>query len=82
MLFSALWAYQTSAKTTTGFTPFQLVYGLEDVLPIEWEIPSLQLAIELLPATSEEEKCFLYLAQLDETRRTAALAAEAHKKTC
>ena len=50
------------------------------MLPIECEIPSLQLAIELLPATSEEEKYFLYLAQLDETRRTAALAVEAHKK--
>ena len=34
-LFSALWAYQTSTKTTTGFTHFQLVYGLEVVLPIE-----------------------------------------------
>ena len=34
MLFSALWAYRTSAKTSTGFTPFQLVYGLEAVLPI------------------------------------------------
>ena len=59
---------------------FQLVYGLEAVLPIECEIPSLQLAIELLPATSEEEKHFLYLAQLDETQHTAALATKAHKK--
>ena len=50
------------------------------MLPIECEIPSLQLVIELLPATSEEEKHFLYLAQLDETRRPIALAAEAHKK--
>ena len=50
------------------------------MLPIECEIPSLQLAIELLPATSEEVKWFLNLAQLDETRRTVALAAEAHKK--
>eukprot|EP00253_Pinus_taeda_P016105 PITA_16105 len=66
MLFSALWAYRTSVKTSTGFTPFQLVYGLEAVLPIECEIPSLQIAIELLPATSEEEKHLLYLAQLDE----------------
>ena len=66
MLFSVLWAYRTSVKTSTGFTPFQLVYGLEVVLPIECEIPSLQMAIELLPATSEEEKCLLYLAQLDE----------------
>lgn len=73
-------AYRNSTKTATGFTPFQLFYGLEAVLPIECEISSLQLAIELLPATSEEEKCFLYLAQLDETRRIATLVAEAHKK--
>ena len=80
MIFSALWSYRTSAKTAIGFTPFQIFYGLEVVLPIECEIPSLKLAIELLPATSEEEKHFLYLAQLDETRRIAALAIEAHKK--
>ena len=80
MLFSALWAYRTSAKTATGFTPFQLVYGLEVVLPIECKMPSLKLAIELLPTTSEDEKHFLYLAQLDETLRTTALADEAHKK--
>ena len=80
MLFSALWAYRTSIKTSTGFTPFQLVYGLEAVLPIECEIPSLKLAIELLPATSEEDKCFLYLAQLDENRRNAVIANEAHVK--
>ena len=80
MLSSALWAYRTSVKTSTGFTPFQLVYGLEAVLPIECKILSLKLAIELLPATSKEEKHFLYLAQLDENRRNAALANEAHVK--
>ena len=80
MLFSALWAYRTSVKTSTGFTPFQLVYGLEAVLPIECEIPSLRMAIELLPATSEEERRLLYLAQLDENRRDAALAIESHAK--
>ena len=80
MLFSALWAYRTLAKTSTGFTPFQLVYGLEAILRIECEIPSLQLAIELLPTTSEEEKCFLYLSQLDENRCTTALATETHAK--
>eukprot|EP00253_Pinus_taeda_P002819 PITA_02819 len=79
-LFSALWAYRTSIKTSIGFTPFQLVYGLEDVLPIECEIPSLQMAIELLPATSEEEKRLLYLAQLDENRRDAALVIETHAR--
>lgn len=79
-LFSALWAYRTSAKTAMGFTPFQLVYGLEAVLLIECEIPLLQLTIELLPHTSEEEQRLLYLSHLDEIRRDATLANESHKK--
>jgi transposase InsO family protein len=40
-LWSALWAYCTAYKVTTQFTPFQLVYGQEAILPIEFEIPSL-----------------------------------------
>lgn len=53
ILYSALWAYWTSVRNATGFTPFQLVYGLEAVLPIQYEISSLKLAIDLLPETSE-----------------------------
>ena len=68
MLFSALWAYRTSIKSATRFTPFQLVYGLEATLLIECEIPSLKLAVELLPNTSPEEERLLYLEILDETR--------------
>lgn len=44
-LFSALWAYHTSSKIATSVTPFQLIYGLEEVLPIECEIPSLKLVV-------------------------------------
>ena len=29
----ALWAYRTSKRGSTGFTPFSLVYGSEAVLP-------------------------------------------------
>ena len=36
-------------RNATGFTPFQLVYGLEAVLPVQCEISSLKLAIDLLP---------------------------------
>jgi hypothetical protein len=80
LLFSVLWAYRTSVKTTTCFTPFHLVYGLEVVLPIECEIPSLKLVVELLPNTTTEEEHFFHLTRLDETRRDAALANETHKK--
>jgi hypothetical protein len=63
-----------------GFTPFQLIYGLEVVLPIECEIPSLRLIVELLPHTTEEEQCLLYLSHLDEIHRDAAFANETHHK--
>lgn len=67
-LFSMLWECRTSIKTATGFTPFQLVYELEAIIPIECEIPSLKLTIDLLPNTSEEEQCLLCLSHLDEIR--------------
>jgi hypothetical protein len=66
MLYSTLWAYRTSVKTATGFSPFQLVYGLEVVLPIECQIPSLKLAVQLLPDTSPLEEWLVHLQQLDE----------------
>ena len=77
MLFSSLWAYRTSVKFATGFIPFRSVYGLESILPIECEIPSLKLVIELLPNTSVKEERLLYLMQLDETRCDATLVIEA-----
>jgi hypothetical protein len=64
MLFSALWSYRTSVKSATGFTPFRLVYGLEAILSIECEIPSLKLVVELLQNTSAEEENLLYLTRL------------------
>ncbi|KAL5579016.1 hypothetical protein UlMin_011458 [Ulmus minor] len=35
-----LWAYRTTAKTSTGETPFSLAYGTEAVIPVECGIPS------------------------------------------
>jgi hypothetical protein len=79
MLYSALWAYQTSVKTATIFSPFQLIYGLEEVFPIECQIPSLKLVVQLLPGTSPFEERLVHLEHLNEQRRDAALANEAHK---
>ena len=79
-LFSVLWAYRTLVKTAIGFTPFQLVYGLEARLPIECEILYLKLTLELLPYTSSEEEHFMYLRKLDETHRDATLINETYKK--
>ncbi|KAL6318153.1 hypothetical protein AAG906_035658 [Vitis piasezkii] len=42
----ALWAYRTSFRTSTGATPYSLVYGMEVVLPVETEMGSLRVALE------------------------------------
>ena len=42
----ALWGYRTSVRTATGETPYSLVYGMEAVLPIELEIPSIRVLLE------------------------------------
>jgi hypothetical protein len=79
-LFSTLWAYQTSVKTTTRLTSFHLVYEIEVVLPIECKIPSLKLTVELLPHTFVEEEQLLYLTKMDETHCDVSLINETYKK--
>ena len=79
MLYPALWAYRTNKKTATGFSPFQLVYGVEAVTPIECEIPSLKISIHVLPDTTELEERLVHLEHLDEQRRDVLTANQAHK---
>ena len=68
----ALWAYRTAYKMVTGYTPFQLVFGFEAVIPIELKIPSLRSAIQHgLGETGSLEARLLSLERLDETRRQA-----------
>ena len=46
MLPYALHGYRTTVRTSTGATPFSLVYGMEAVLPVEVEVPSLRIIVE------------------------------------
>jgi hypothetical protein len=39
-----LWAYRTTCKKITGHMPFKVVYGQEAIMPLEFLIPSLQIA--------------------------------------
>ena len=46
-LVEATWAYNTTWKTTTGFTPYDLVYEKKALLPIEFEYNTLRMAAQL-----------------------------------
>ena len=68
----ALMAYRTSVRTSTGATPFTLVYGTEAVLPIEVEIPSLRVLAETELSEAEWVKQRMdHLNLVDEKRLTA-----------
>jgi hypothetical protein len=72
MLPFALYGYRTSVRTSTLVTPFSLVYGMEVVLPVEVEIPSLRVLMEA--KLTEAEWCqtrFDQLNLIEEKRLTA-----------
>ncbi|KAL3689879.1 hypothetical protein R1sor_016188 [Riccia sorocarpa] len=43
---SVLWAMRTAYKATTNHTPFHMVYGVEALVPIEFIVHTLRIAIE------------------------------------
>ena len=59
----ALWAYRTTHRTPTQATPYSLVYGVEAVLPLESQIPSLRMAIQ--EGLTDEENAKLRLQELE-----------------
>jgi hypothetical protein len=40
-----LWAYRTTCKKIIEHTPFLMVYGKEAVVPLDYLIPSLRIAM-------------------------------------
>lgn len=50
----SLHGFRTSVRTSTRATPFSLVYGMEALLPIELEIPSLRV---LMDTKLDEAEC-------------------------
>ncbi|MCO5567206.1 hypothetical protein L7F22_020894 [Adiantum nelumboides] len=64
---AALWAYRVAYKTAIGTTPFNMVYGLDAILPMEFLIPTLRVAKSLEWTGHELSEGLDELEQLDET---------------
>ncbi|KAK4395694.1 hypothetical protein Sango_1723700 [Sesamum angolense] len=59
----ALWAYRTTVRTPTQATPYALVYGVEVVIPLEQQIPSLRIVIQ--EGLTEKENAQIRLEELE-----------------
>jgi hypothetical protein len=72
LLTYALWENHTTTKVSTGWTPFQLVYGQESIFPTELELSSLQLMLQIeeLNSSNDHQRINTLLA-LEEQRMFA-----------
>jgi hypothetical protein len=67
----AVWADRITTKTSTGKTPFELVYGLEAKLPVNLQIPILRFVQQYDTDAEAIQGRINQLIELDETRRNA-----------
>ncbi|XP_070054287.1 uncharacterized protein [Nicotiana tomentosiformis] len=68
----SLLGYRTTVRTSTGATPYLLVYGTEVVIPVEVEIPSLRIIQEVELSDAEWiRSCHEQLALIDGKRMNA-----------
>eukprot|EP00253_Pinus_taeda_P018727 PITA_18727 len=67
-----LWAYRTTCKKLMRHTAFRLVYGMEVVIPMEYSVPSLHIAV--LTGMTDREALEDRLVQLEELKEEQFLA--------
>ena len=66
---TVLWAYRITCKKLTGQTLFWLVYGKEVVVPMEYSVPSLKIAVATGMADHAKlEERITQLEELEEER--------------
>jgi hypothetical protein len=69
--------YRTTYKVSTYTTPFSLVFGVEAILLMEFEVPSLRIAIdEQLDDSQSLKERLERLESLNEARRLASQHVE------
>ncbi|XP_075076627.1 uncharacterized protein LOC142163257 [Nicotiana tabacum] len=78
VLLGVLWAYRTTAKQSTGESPFSLVYGIKDLIPVKIRDPSTRYTQATEESNEEEMRVSLDL--LEERREKALIRMAAQKQ--
>ena len=78
---TVLWDYRTTCKKLTGNTPFKLAYGKDVVMPMEYIVPSLGIAM-LIDMENEEtlSERLMHVVELEEGRFIARFHKQVQKK--
>ena len=70
-MYAALWAYRVTYKTLIGTTPFNMVFSLDAILPMEFLSPTLRVAKELNWMGHKLLERLANLKNLDDTQLAA-----------
>jgi hypothetical protein len=70
-LDEVLWAYRTTSREATQYSPYSLVYGMEAITPLEITNPSLRVAT--YTRENNWEECVSSLDLADEGREKARI---------
>jgi len=80
MLPFAFHVYHTADRTSTGATPYTLVYGMEAVMPLEVEIPSLRVLVDSKLEEVEWAKVRYRQLNLISEKRIAAICHHLYQR--
>ena len=76
-----LWGHRTTTKTVNGASPYELVYGMEAVLPVDMEKQTFRVWAEIgIPEPEWVRKRYEDLALLDGKRLDARFQDQMHKR--
>ena len=77
----ALWGYRTSIRSSIGATLNSLVYGMEEVLPIEMGVRSLRTVLESeIPKANWLQSIYDQLCVLDEKKLKALYHIQGYQR--
>jgi len=66
----ALWAYRTTWRNKTRFTPYELVYGKQVLLPIEFQVNTYIMKTHLsMDLTEVQQQRIVQLNELEEVHQ-------------
>lgn len=69
MLINALWVDQVSSKKSLGLSPFQTVYGVDNVFPTSLAVPIMKLLQEVGSEDNDIQRWINQMIRLEQTWR-------------
>ena len=76
----ALWVDRVTIKKSIGTSPFQLIYGVDALFPVQLASPIIKFLQEIKEEPDDIRRRMFQIIQLQQERETIENTAEMHRK--